>query len=389
MNLAICHLSVLPAKGGCERHIVDLLGRFCHDGHEVHLYAHEWDAAVLPTNLHCHRIAMPSGSRSGRPWRFSKALAGVLPAGRHDISLGFDKVAGVDVQYPAGGLYRATVKHGLGRHRSPWMRRLASLSRYLDPAYWSFCRFEREQYLGSRRPFIIANSDFVRQHFRRYLGIDRSRVSILHCAIDPDRFAATDRPARRVATRADWGVEATDTVALFVAMNYRLKGLEPLLHAVARMPQRERFRLAVVGDPKTRPYRRLAKRLGIAANVRFLGFSSDPRNAYFAADLLVHPTFYDPWSLVVQEAMACGLPVITTRFNGAAELLDPPTDGLVIRDPHDRDELAGALSYFLDPVRRQNCARAALRGGQKWTFDEHYRQLVRLLGEAAQRKRAA
>ena len=150
-----------------------------------------------------------------------------------------------------------------------------------------------------------------------------------------------------------------------------------------------RFRLAIVGNPQTGPYRRLAKRLGIAANVRFLGFSSDPRNAYFAADLLVHPTFYDPCSLVVQEAMACGLPVITTRFNGAAELLDPPTDGLVIRDPHDRDELAGAISYFLDPVRRQKAARAALRGGQKWTFDEHYRQLVRLLGEAAQRKRAA
>ena len=389
MNLAICHLSVLPARGGCEKHIVDLLRRLCQDGHQVHLYAHEWEAAALPANLRIHRVPLPNGSRWSRPWRFSKALAAMLPGGGHDISLAFDKVAGVDVQYPAGGLYEATVRHSLNKHRSPWLRRLASLTRHFDPAYWSFCRFERHQYLEGRRPFVIANSDFVRRHFHRYLGIDRSQVSVLHCAIDPDRFAATDRPARRVATRTDWDVQPMDTVALFVAMNYRLKGLEPLLHGVARMPQRENFRLAVVGNPKTGPYRRLAERLGIADNVRFLGFSSDPRNAYFAADLLVHPTFYDPCSLVVQEAQACGLPVITTRYNGASELLDPPTDGLVIRDPHDRDELAGALSYFLDPARRQSCARAALRGGQKWTFDEHYRQFLRLLDEAARRKRAA
>ena len=389
MNLAICHLSVIPARGGCEKHIVDLVRRFCHDGHQVHLYAHEWDAAALPANLQCHPVPLAKGWRPGRPWRFSKAIAERLPAGGHDVSLAFDKVAGVDVQYPAGGLYAATLRHGLNKYRSPWMRRLASLTRLFDPAYWSFRRFERQQYLGGQQPFIIANSDFVRRQFQRHLGIDRSRVSVLHCAIDPDRFAATDRLARRVATRADWGVDPNDTVALFVAMNYRLKGLEPLLHAVARMPQREGFRLAVVGDPKTGPYRRLANRLGIADHVLFLGFSSDPRNAYFAADLLVHPTFYDPCSLVVQEAQACGLPVITTRYNGAAELLDPPTDGLVIRDPHDRDELAGALSYFLDPIRRQTCARAALRGGQKWTFDEHYRQLVRLLDEVVRRKCAA
>ncbi len=389
MNLAICHLSVFPARGGCEKHLVDLVRRFCHDGHQVHLYAQDWAADALPATVHLHPVRVPKGSRSSRPWRFSKAIAEVLPHGGHDVSLGFDKVAGVDVQYPAGGLYHATVRHGLNKHRSPWLRRLASLARLLDPAFWSFRRFERRQYLEGRRPFIIANSDFVRRHFQRYLGIDRSRVSVLHCAIDPDRFAATDRPARRVRTRADWGVDPNDTVALFVAMNYRLKGLEPLLHGVARMPRRKGFRLAVVGDPKVDSYRRLAKRLGISENVLFLGFSSDPRNSYFAADLLVHPTFYDPCSLVVQEAQACGLPVITTRYNGAAELLDPPTDGLVIRDPHDRDELAGALSYFLDPVRRQNCARAALRGGQKWTFDEHYRQLVRLLDEAARRKCAA
>ena len=127
MNLAICHLSVFPARGGCEKHIVDILRRLCQDGHPVHLYAHEWDASALPANLRVHRVPLPKGSRWSRPWRFSKALAEMLPAGGHDISLAFDKVSGVDVQYPAGGLYVATVRHSLNKHRAPWLRQFVPM----------------------------------------------------------------------------------------------------------------------------------------------------------------------------------------------------------------------------------------------------------------------
>jgi UDP-glucose:(heptosyl)LPS alpha-1,3-glucosyltransferase len=389
VNLAICHPVVVPARGGCEIYIADLTRRLCADGHEVHLYASHWDAAALPAALRLHAVPDKGWPRFLRPWRFSRACAEATRDAGHDLTLGFDKVAGLDVLYPAGGLHAAAVDYGLLKYRSPAARALAGALRRLDPAHRSFCRFERGLYLREPAPYLIANSDLVRRHFLQYLGVPSSQVPVLHVAIDPDRFAATDRPARRVATRQDWGVAPTDTVALFVAMNYRLKGLAPLLRAVARLGERSRFRLAVVGDPRTRPYENLARRLGIAEQVRFLGFHPDPRNDYFACDLLVHPTFYDPCSLVVQEAQACGLPVVTSRHNGAAELLDPPHDGLVVSDPHDADELAGALAYFLDPQKRQACARAALRGGQRWTFNEHYRRLLELLEDAARRKRAA
>jgi UDP-glucose:(heptosyl)LPS alpha-1,3-glucosyltransferase len=389
VNLAICHPVVIPARGGCETYIADLARRLCADGHEVHLYASRWDAACLPGSLHLHPVADKAWPRSLRPWRFSRACAAATRGAGHDLTFGFDKVAGLDVLYPAGGLHVASFDHGLLKFRHPWLRGAAWAVRRLDLAHLSFCAFERRQYLREPRPFLIANSGLVRRHFHAYLGVRPMEVPVLHCAIDPDRFAATDRPARRVATRQAWGVEPTDTVALFVAMNYRLKGLGPLLRAVARLPDRSRFRLAVVGHPDAAAYQRQARRLRITEVVRFLGFSADPRNAYFAADLLVHPTFYDPCSLVVTEAQACGLPVITTVNNGAAELLDPPNDGLVINDPHDRDELAAALGHFLDPARRQAASRAAFRAAQLWTWEQHYRRLLELLSEAARRKRAA
>jgi len=104
---------------------------------------------------------------------------------------------------------------------------------------------------------------------------------------------------------------------------------------------------------------------------------------------LVHPTFYDPCSLVVLEALACGLPVITTRFNGASELLHPPREGFVVDDPHDAQQLAGYMCELLDPQRRNACAAEARQTAAKWTFEHHYQRLMGVLMEAAARKRAA
>src|SRR5205085_5096840 len=129
-----------------------------------------------------------------------------------------------------------------------------------------------------------------------------------------------------------------------------------LLQAVARTPP---LKLVVAGSPKTDPWRRLAERLGIANRVKFVGPTADVRRVYFAADVHVHPTFYDPCSGVVIEALTCGLPVVTSRHNGAAELMSPPREGFVIDDPHDHAALAGALAALLDPVRRDACGRAA------------------------------
>src|SRR5262249_14677788 len=207
--------------------------------------------------------------------------------------------------------------------------------------------------------------------------------------IDAGRFPEPDRLRRRLEWRQQWGLGPEEHVALFAAMNYRLKGLEPLLHAVRRLPAERRFRLAVVGSPRTAAFERLAARLGIAGRVRFLGYCADMRDSYFGADFLVHPTFYDPCSLVVLEALACGLPVITSRYNGASELLSPPREGYVLADPHDHARLAWCLTQLLDPTRRSGCAQAARRTAAQWTFAHHYRQLLQVFAEAAARKRAA
>jgi UDP-glucose:(heptosyl)LPS alpha-1,3-glucosyltransferase len=389
MKIALCYENVLPARGGCETYIADLARRLVADGHEVHLHACRWDAGALPVTMRYHALTVPSGPRFLRPWRFGWACERSLRGAGHDVSLGFDKTWGQDVLYPQGGLHAASAAHNLRKHAGAFARRLAGVVKALDLAHWSFMLLEWKQYLGERRPLIVVNSEMVRAHFERYLGVSAQAPRVVRSAIDPDRFQEHDRPKRRVEWRERHGIRPEETVALFAAMNYRLKGLEPLLHAVRQVPQAAPFRLLVVGNPRTGPYERLARQLGIAGRVCFTGHCADMRNAYFAADFLVHPTFYDPCSLVVLEALACGLPVVTTRFNGAAELLHPPQEGYVVAHPHEHGRLAWAITQLLDPARRATCAQAARRAATAWTFEHHYRQLLQVFAEAAERKRAA
>jgi UDP-glucose:(heptosyl)LPS alpha-1,3-glucosyltransferase len=340
-----------------------------------------------------HALPAVRGPRFLRPWRFAAACARALAGEQSLVSIGFDKTWGQDVLYPQGGLHVASAVHNLDKYAHPVTRGIAWFLRQLDIAHWSYRRLERRQYLGEHRPLIVVNSHMVREHFRKHYAIESTDVRVIPSAIDPDRFLEHDRPRRRQESRQAWGVAPEDTVGLFVAMNYRLKGLEPLLYAtqvlLQKLGPRHSFRLLVAGNPKFGRYERLARRLGIAERVHFLGYCRETRNCYFAADFLVHPTFYDPCSLVALESLACGLPVITSRSNGASELMAPPREGYVVDDPHDHANLAWCMEQLLEPARRNACAQAARKAALQWTFDHHYRQLLQVLTEAAARKRAA
>ena len=389
MDVGLCYESVLPARGGCEHYISDLARRLDRDGHRVHLFACRWDATALPPATIYHPLPTPRGPRFLRPWRFAAACDKAVAAVKLDVSMGFDKTWGQDILYPQGGLHSASRVQNLLKHPSGFVRSAAKFARVFDPTTYSFARLERRQYLSEARPIILVNSRMVQRHFREYLGITEREVRVLYSAIDPQRFAADDRPARRAVEHAAWGVRQDTIVGLFVAMNYRLKGLAPLLRSLVHVPKNAAFKLIVVGGAKFARYESLAQSLGVRDRVVFLGFRADPRDAYFGADFLVHPTFYDPCSLVALEALACGLPVVTSRYNGASELLSPPNDGLIVADPHDARELGAALNDMLDAEKLPPRKAAAVAASQRWTFDMHYRDLLAVFVEVAGRKRAA
>ncbi len=389
MKVALCHDRLFPARGGCETYIADIARRLASDGHQVDLLATDWDGQALPRAVKNHRLFVPPGPRWLRPWSFSAACRKALRALPEHVSIGFGKVFGTDVLYPQGGLHAASFEQNLFKYRSQVARGLARVCKVFDPGHRSYAWFEQQQYQGKLQPLIIAISQMVERHFFTYYGVSPERLRLLRAAVDPARLDAVDPAATRREARLRWGLGEAEAVGLFVAMNYELKGIRPLLRSLAWLPRQHAFRLLVVGHPNTKSYERLAARLGVAQRLCFVGPCRDVRPCYAAADFLVHPTFYDPCSLVVLEALACGLPVITSRFNGAAELIGHGREGYVIDNPHDHEQLASFIAQLLDPVGRGACAHAARRAGSLWTLEHHYRQLLAILDEVRERKVAA
>ena len=176
-------------------------------------------------------------------------------------------------------------------------------------------------------------------------------------------------------------------MALIVAHNFRLKGVTTLLHAMRRLRTAgPPLRLVIVGGKRIDPWRRYVARLGLSEQVTFAGRVDDPLPYYAAADCYVHPTYYDPCSLVVLEAAACGLPLITSRYNGASEMFRNGEDLLLIDDPADEAAMAAAMRTLLDDAVRRRLGAAARATVLRHSFQRNVDQILEIYGEILDRR---
>lgn len=386
MKIALCYESMMPQQGGCETYLADLARYLVNDQHEVHLFATRFDANAFPSAVMHHLLPASTGLRFLRPWQFAKACYRALQHHDFDVTVGFIKTWGQDILIPQGGFHVASAEHNIRKHASPLTRALVRVIHSIDPKQWSFRALERRQ-LFDFPSVIVAPSKMVQRHAKEHYQLDENRVRVVHNAIDAERFPTHDRLLVRSQMRDQNALLPEDNVGLFVGHNYRLKGLIPLLHSLTLIEKEINFKLLICGSPNYSRYQRLAERLGITERVRFLGFHPDVREAFFAADFLVHPSFYDPCALVTMEALACGLPVITTRLNGGSELLPAAMASLTIDTPHHHQAMAEQITRLCQPGLRATLARTAREAAQQWTFADHYRALLSIFKEVAGNKR--
>ena len=386
MKIALCYESMMPNRGGCETYLADLARNLVHDHHEVHLFTTRYDAQAFPDAVMYHLLPASTGLRWMRPWQFAKACCQTLQQHTFDVTVGFIKTWGQDVLMPQGGFHVATAEHNLQKNASPLVRGLMRFVQMVDPKQWSFRALERRQ-LFDFPSLLVVPSKMVQRHAWEYYQLGDARVKVVHNAIDTERFPTQDRLLIRSQMRDQHHLLPEDNVGLFVGHNYRLKGLLPLFHSIQQIPGDVNFRLLICGSEDYRRFERLAQRMKISERVRFLGFHPDVREAFFASDFLIHPSFYDPCALVTMEALACGLPLITTKLNGGSELLPPALASLTIDTPHDHFMMAKNIIRLCQPAERASLSRIAREAAKAWTFADHYRALLAIFEEVARAKR--
>jgi glycosyltransferase involved in cell wall biosynthesis len=219
----------------------------------------------------------------------------------------------------------------------------------------------------------------------RYLArfrVKQDRITVAQMTVDVNairRFCSKDRSATRSAARARWGMSADERIVLYVGRLEVYKGVQELLSAFGRAVKEEHdLRLAIAGDGSLRP-RVEAIAAKADCHIIYLGRLSgdDVLRAYLAADLLVLPSLFEPWGLVVNEAMACGLPVIVSDHVGCADDLVRHGETGVVVGAGRVTELTSAIRQLVrDAPARIRMGQATERLISDWTLRNEARNII-------------
>lgn len=342
MKLAIVRQTYTPF-GGAERFVERALAALVAKGVDVTVVARRWQGEAT-SGAQALRL---NPFYLGRTWRdrsFARVVQALIAERRFDLVQSHERIPGCD-------LYRA----GDGVHAT-WLELRSRPTDRLSPWHRYTLAAEEAMFRDPRLRAVVCNSRMVKDDIARRFGLPDERLRVIYNGVDLERFHPRLRDDEGRRLREKTGVGAATPVILFVGSGYERKGLPDLLRALPRM-QRLDAQLWVVGrDKQEALMRKLAQTLGIDGRVMFLGPQVDVRPFYGAADVFALPTRYDPLPNAALEALACGLPLLTTPQCGAAELLDADsglvvTAGDVTAIAYALDQLCGRSTVMRDAAR--------------------------------------
>ena len=320
--------------GGVER-IVWECARHFGARHDVSVLADYWEDCGEPSVTY----------RKVSPARRLRELSFMRRAGRAARDGAYDRVVSFGSNCPAGDVIWVNSLH------RAWLERRGFSLRSLHPRHRLLLALEAHHFRARRYSRVLAVSERVADDLGRLYGVPRADIDIVPNGFDPGEFSVERRRSRRAEARAELGFAEDDVVCLMVANELARKGFGVLVEAM-RLVDDPRLRILLVGRAKP-------EAASLGDRVTYAGPSADVGRSHAAGDLFVLPTRYEAACLAIVEALASGLPVVTTDVPGAGDLIAPRENGLLQRDPLDPAELAGLLRVALDDEQRAAWSDAA------------------------------
>ncbi|MCI0535887.1 MAG: glycosyltransferase family 4 protein [Verrucomicrobiales bacterium] len=362
--------------GGAELYLQRLLAALREAGHELHLFAESWENPAEGVTLHAQSV---TGTRAQRPWQFARAVEADLRRETFHCVFSLERTLRQDVYRAGDGLHRVWLERR--RQFAPaWRKAMVGLGAF----HRAMLQLETQTFDSRNTRHIIANSEMVKREILQHFTFPSERIHVVRNGVDVARFQS----GKREETRARFGVKPDEFLLLFVGSGWERKGLKLLLHAVHRIvPQAALGELLGGMAQGMREFRKAGREVGrtletrlyglkkqenpvgaeavlppdkvkllvvgkgrpfapASSHVIFAGPMANVEDAYAAADLFVFLPIYEPSANVVFEALAAGLPVVTSAQNGAAELIHERVNGTVIEDPSDTRAVVEAIQFW-------------------------------------------
>lgn len=381
MRIALVIERIETWRGGAETSTIQFAQQAAQRGCKVTLVTAS--RGQSPPGVSVLTIPAASTLRAQRTLLFARRAAAAAQREGFDIVHAITPCPGAHLYEPRGGAVPEMLSRNVALRRSRLHQGVKRLRDRLNLKYRVLLRLERTLVQHKPPPLIVAISRYVAEQFRTHYGVEEDRIRLVFNGVDLDPSDRARREADDEEIRQQYDVGRQEKLVLCVAHNFKLKGVARLIEAVALLPasRRRKIRVIIVGRDNPLPYVRLARRLDVMNRCVFAGSTERIAAFFHAADMVVHPTYYDPCSRVVLEALAAGVPVITTRFNGAAEVMTEGRHGFILDTPDDVSGLADRMERLLEDPLRKQCAEAAHRLASRVCMDRHADEIVKLYRE--------
>ncbi|HUK30928.1 MAG TPA: glycosyltransferase family 4 protein [Candidatus Acidoferrum sp.] len=367
----------IDKRHGTERCIAEQIERLAKT-FEIHLYSSRV-ADIDLTNIVWHRVWIPPGPHlfgflwwlfANRLCRFWHRLRGLRPDLIYSPGINcFDAdLISVHVLFTNVRKQFANAKRASSSPSRSWLQTL-----HLRIYYWLLAVLEKRVYSNKRITLVAVSQKTageLRQIFRR-----DDPVEVIYHGVDCAEFSPARRQALRRDARMALRLDDDVFVVLLIGNDWRNKGLPCVLDAAGKL-RKPSIHVLVVGEDSPRPYDELIEKLNLKSQVSFPAPRNDVEFYYSAADVYVGPSLEDTFSLPPAEAMACGLPAITTRAAGVSEIIHDGVDGVILENPLDSDTLSNWLERLLNDLSlRKQIGDAATKTAALYTWDKNAHQL--------------
>jgi UDP-glucose:(heptosyl)LPS alpha-1,3-glucosyltransferase len=371
MRIALLTRRFDNAGGGTERDLVVTANCLRAAGHQISIFADEIRGATGEWDV--HRVG--GGPGLGRALSLLRFAWTAAPAARRagtDLVLSFARCVAADVIRSGGGAHASYL-----RAARKWRGALGATAMRLSPYHRVQMLVERQAFRSGSLKRVIAVSNFVREDLIREFGLAPEKTLTIYNGVDLERFRPAADPAERAAIRQKFVMPSSARVVAFVGNGFARKGLGFLIEAWPLVAGGA-FLLVVGADRQTDKFARRAHALNVGGRIVFIGPQPNVEAIFHAVDAFAMPSLFEPFGNVVMEAMASGLPAMTSAYSGVAELMPPSMRGFRVEHPDDVGEVALRLGALFDaPASLSHEARET---AEKFTWTRYADELNALIG---------
>ena len=376
-------------RGGAETSTLQFLHHLLEFGCDIDVYTRS--SAPSRPRLTIHTVDAGGPTRAFKTLSFSRRADAAVREKQYDVVHAITPALSADVYQPRGGTYAETIARNKVLPQSRPRRAARSALQLFKFKQRLMLNLERRLFANSNGPVVVALSNYVVRQLKEHYDLPAERIRVIYNGVDPDTVSLQARVRDRDAIRSLYKIRDDEFLVLMVAHNFKLKGLRCWIDALANL-RHERglpVQAIVVGKDSVVPWRKLVAAKGVEDCLQFAGATQRVRAFYHAADSMVHPTFYDPCSRVVLEAMVSGVPCVTTRFDGASEVVENGVNGFVVDSPEDTRELADCVEKLADLATRRHLGEAAARIADRVSMRRHAEDMWGLYQELSNGRNTA